>query len=96
MMYLFISEDKIEAYNGEILKRYVGNKLIKTIANPTEQDLKEFGYKPLKDSDEVPEYDEVTQCLIEKYTDTSDEIIKNYIVHDIITSEENIDVEEVI
>lgn len=95
MMYLFISENKIEAYNGEILKRYVGNRLVKTIANPTEQDLKEFGYKPLKDSEGVPEYDEATQCLVEKYTDTADEIIKKYTVHDFVTEEENVYVEDV-
>ena len=40
MYYLFINENQIEKYNGEILKRYVGNSLVTVISNPTEKDFK--------------------------------------------------------
>ena len=89
MMYLFISENEIQKYNGEILKRYVGKKLVKAISNPTDEDLKEFGYKPLSDAGEIPEYDEATQDIAVKYTDTADEIIREYSVYDIIFPEES-------
>lgn len=66
MYYLFIDENKIEKYNGEILKRYVGNKLVKVISNPTDQDLKDFTYMELVDSTE-PEYNPETQYLEMSY-----------------------------
>ena len=44
MYYLFINENKIEKYNGEVLKRFIGNRLVKAISNPTKTNLKEFGY----------------------------------------------------
>ena len=82
-MYLFINENEIQGYNGEILKRYIGNKLVKVISNPTDEQLKEFGYKPLDDTAEMPEYDEATQYITVKYTDTPEKIIKEYTVYDI-------------
>ena len=90
-MYIFINENQIEPYNGEILKRYVGNKLVKAIANPTEQDLKEFGYMELVKS-EIPEYEEETQYLEYSYYIENDKIyekceIKDIIIDD-ITSED--------
>lgn len=66
MYYLFINENEIEKYNGEILKRYVGNKLVKVISNPTDDDLKEFGYMELAEGTE-PEYDEETQYIKKTY-----------------------------
>ena len=66
MYYLFIDENKIEKYNGEILKRYVGNKLVKVISNPTDEDLKDFTYLELVDSTE-PEYNPETQYLEMSY-----------------------------
>lgn len=81
-MYIFIDEHTIEAYNGEILKRYVGKKLVKAISNPTDEQLKEFGYKPLDETEVMPEYDEATQYIAVKYTDTPEKIIKGYTVCD--------------
>ena len=88
-MYLFINENEIQGYNGEILKRYIGNKLVKVISNPTDEQLKEFGYKPLDDTAEMPEYDEATQYITVKYTDTPEKIIKEYTVYDIEIPEES-------
>lgn len=87
-MYLFINENEIQGYNGEILKRYIGNKLVKVISNPTDEQLKEFGYKPLDDTAVMPEYDEATQYITVKYTDTPGKIIKGYTVYDIEIPEE--------
>ena len=66
MYYLFINENQIEKYNGEILKRYVGNKLVKVISNPTEQDLREFTYMELVEGTQ-PEYDAETQYISKSY-----------------------------
>lgn len=65
-MYLFISENEVQAYNGEILKRYVGRRLVKTIANPTDEDLKEFGYMELVEG-EAPDFDAETQYVVSHY-----------------------------
>ena len=84
-MYIFIDAKTIQAYNGEILKRYVGSKLIKTIANPTNEQLAEFGYKELVEQ-EMPEYNQETQYLETKYVD-GEVITKTYEVKDIPTEE---------
>ena len=93
-MYLFISENEIQGYNGEILKRYIGKKLVKIISNPTDEQLEEFGYKPLDDTAAMPEYDETTQYIAVKYTDTPEKIIKEYAVYDIEIPEEVISEDE--
>ena len=46
-MYMFINEFNLEKYDGEPLKLYVGGRLIRIIANPTEEELRMFGYKNL-------------------------------------------------
>ena len=81
-MYIFIDENTILGYQGEILKRYVGNKLVKTIANPTDDDLKEFGYMELVET-EIPEHNTETQYIVEKYRVENKQIIKEYEVFDI-------------
>ena len=79
MYYLFINENQIEKYNGEILKRYVGNKLVKVISNPTEQDLKDFTYMELVCGTE-PEYDAETQYLEKSYYVEDGKIYEKYAV----------------
>lgn len=83
MYYLFINEQRIDPYNGEILKRFVGNKLVKAISNPTDEDLKEFGYMELVKT-EVPEYDEETQYLEKTYYIEDNKIHEKYEVKDIV------------
>lgn len=95
MYYLFINEYRIEPYNGEILKRYVGNKMVKAISNPTDEDLKEFGYMELI-SAEVPEYDENTQYLEKSYYVQDGKIYEKYEIKQIITEDSNVEAEEVI
>lgn len=90
MLYLFINENQIEKYNGEILKRYVGNRLVKAISNPTDDNLKEFGYMELIENTE-PEYDTETQTLNIKYVYNDAQIIKTYEVINIIVDEETIE-----
>ena len=82
MYYLFINENQIEPYNGEILKRYVGNKLVKAISNPTDDDLKEFGYMELIEDIE-PEYDTETQYISKSYYVQDGKIYEKYSVEDI-------------
>lgn len=82
MYYLFINENQIEKYNGEILKRYVGNKLVKAISNPTEQDLKDFTYMELAEGTE-PEYDAQTQYISKSYYVQDGKIHEKYSVEDI-------------
>ena len=61
-------------YNGKPIKLH--------ISNPTEEQLKFAGYKPIVE-DEIPEYDEETQFLQEVYTETDTAIIKSYVVKEI-------------
>lgn len=85
-MYVFISEREIMPYKGEILKRYAGNRLVKTIANPTDEDLSEFGYMPLVE-DEIPEYDKQRQYLDYRYTQEKGVIKKSWTVMEVTESE---------
>lgn len=93
MYYLFINENKIEKYNGEILKRYVGNKLVKVISNPTDDDLKEFGYMELTEGTE-PEYNPETQYISKSYYVQNGKIYESCSVEDIIVEEPADDVVE--
>ena len=66
-MYIFINENEILGYNGENLKRYIGDRLVKIIANPTDDDLKEFGYKELETAEMPEEKDGF--MIVKKYRD---------------------------
>ena len=93
MYYLFINENQIEKYNGEILKWYVGNRLVKAISNPTHEDLKEFGYMELVEGIE-PEYDTETQYVVKSYYIQDGKIYEKYEVcqmSEILTDEQPID-----
>lgn len=88
-MYLFINENQIEKYNGEILKRYVGNRLVKAISNPTNEDLKEFGYMELITLG-IPEYDTETQYISKSYYVQDGKIYEKYSVEE-VTDEQPVD-----
>ena len=93
MYYLFINENQIEKYNGEILKRYVGNRMVKAISNPTDDNLKEFGYMELVEGIE-PEYDTETQYVAKSYYVQDEKIYEKYEVcqiSEILTDEQPID-----
>lgn len=87
-MYIFIDEHYIEKYNGEVLKRYVGSRLVKIIANPTDEQLREFGYKELVEDTPLEEKE---GFYIETYYEDDEHIIKKYRYVEI--PEENIDEE---
>lgn len=70
-MYLFKNENEITEYDGSPLRFYVGKKLIKQIFSPTEDELKNFGYKKLIMAI-MPEYDAETQYVSKKYVDGED------------------------
>ena len=46
-LYLFKNKYEIAAYAGEILTMRVGDVITKTIKEPTEEQLREFGYMEL-------------------------------------------------
>ena len=81
-MYLFINKNNIQKYNGEVLKRFVGKKLVKTIANPTEEELREFGYMKLIES-EKPEFDSERQYLDVEYEVVDGKIYEKHIVSEL-------------
>ena len=81
-MYLFISENEVIPYKNEVLKRYIGKRLVKTIANPTNEDLKEFGYMEMVES-EMPTIDAETQYLSTEYEVVGDKIYCKYIIGDL-------------
>ena len=80
-MYLFKNENEVTEYDGSPLRFYVGKKLIKQIFSPTEDELKDFGYKKMIMAI-MPEYDAETQYLSKKYAD-GENITETYEVRDI-------------
>ena len=87
-MYLFKNENEVTEYDGSPLRFYVGKKLIKQIFSPTEDELKDFGYKKLIMAI-MPEYDAETQYLSKKYVDGKN-ITETYEVREIPIETEEI------
>ena len=81
-MYLFINENEVIPYNGEVLKRYIGKKLVKTIANPSDDDLKEFGYMEMLEG-ERPTIDTEKQYLEACYELADDKIYCKFLARDL-------------
>lgn len=77
-----------------MLGRIINEKFVKYddkpvsvyIANPTEEQLKLLGYKPLIE-EEIPTYDEANQYLVEKYTETAESIKKGFEIVDVESEE---------
>lgn len=71
-LYLFKNEYEIQAYAGEVLTKRVGDIIVETIVSPTAEQLKDFGYKPLKNTErpvEKPGY------AIETFYENQPEVI---------------------
>lgn len=49
-LYLFKNKYEVAGYNGEILTKRVGDTIVETIKEPTDEQLKEFGYKELENT----------------------------------------------
>lgn len=79
MMFILVDKDTILPYNGEVLKRFIGNRLVKTISNPTDEQLAEFGFLELIE-DDTPEYDINTQCLSYEFILQDGKIHKKFTV----------------
>ena len=82
MMFILVDKDTILPYNGEVLKRFIGNRLVNTISNPTDEQLSEFGFLELVE-DDIPEYDIYTQCLSYEF------ILKDGKIHKVFTVSES-------
>ena len=81
-MYLFVSKNEVIPYSGEVLKRYVGKRLVKTIANPTDEDLKEFGYMEMLDG-EMPMFDREKAICCEEYKVVDGKICRMYKINEL-------------
>ena len=75
MYCIYVDENTIIPYQGEILKLYVGRRIIKAISNPSPDDLAAFGYMPFIQAT-VPEYDESTQKLVYTYSISDGKVIE--------------------
>lgn len=85
-LYLFLG-DRVQKYNGEILKRSINDITVKVISNPTEEDLKEFGYMEFVPNEEIPEYDPETQMVEIKYEIRDGKIYQIFEIIDINSPE---------
>ena len=75
--------------NGKV-KKYTGGFIVldnKIYTNPTEELVRQVGYKPLV-TDEIPEYDIETQYISEVVEDTENTILIHWEVRDIDYTEE--------
>lgn len=81
-MFILVDKDTVLPYNGEVLKRFIGKRLVKTISNPTDEQLAEFGFLELVE-DDVPDYDIDTQYLSYEF------ILQDGKIHKVYTVSEN-------
>lgn len=88
-MYILVNGEP-QRYNGEILKRLVGDKVVKVISNPTEDNLKEFGYMELVPT-ETPEYDWEVQELETSYEIVDGKIYERIEVVDKVNGTNEVD-----
>ena len=88
-MYILVNGEP-QRYNGEILKRLVGDKVVKVISNPTEDDLREFGYMELVPA-ETPEYDWEIQELKTSYEIVDGKICERIEVVDKVSEANEVD-----
>lgn len=72
MLYKFISENEIKPYKGGFI--VIDNRIY---TNPTEEKIKEAGFKPLAEV-EMPEYDEAKEYVAITYKDGENEITPVY------------------
>lgn len=93
MIDLFLlTNNRLQKYNGGILKRSIDNKIVKVISNPTEDDLRDFGYMELVLEKNIPEYDPETQMIETSYEIKEGKIYENLKVIDIVPEKmENVD-----
>lgn len=68
-LYLFKNKYEIAAYAGEVLTMRVGDVITKTIKDPTEDQLREFGYMDLV---ETQRPDKKEGFVIEPYYEVVD------------------------
>lgn len=81
-LYLFKSENEIERYENQTFKYYIDKRLYKSVSNPTDDEKKTFGFKPLVE-EEIPEYDEEKEYIVMSYVDGEEYITKHYEVKEI-------------
>lgn len=87
-----LTDNRLQKYNGGILKRLIDDKIVKVISNPTEDDLRDFGYMELVLEENIPEYDPETQMIETSYEIREGKIYENLKVVDIVPEEmENVD-----
>ena len=78
MRYKFIDEYNIKKWDE---KYVILNG--KQISYPSEDVFLQAGIKPLVDDEVIPEYDELTQMVVDYYEDTDTAIIKHLRVEEI-------------
>lgn len=81
-LYKFVNDKQIQPYEGEILTEYDSDKVVKVISNPTNTDLREFGYMQLVTDANIPDYDPSTQSVEITYAVKDDMICQIYRVVD--------------
>lgn len=85
MLYIVENNTPI-AYNGEPIRISVGNKLVKQIFNPTEEQQRMVGYTDLVRT-EIPEYNAETEYIETSYVLQDGAYIETHTVKGIYDNE---------